>query len=56
MNQNPISLSTSTDSVGGMSDEEEIRRFAEMYNDSIGVGEELMDMSDDLRELGIETN
>jgi hypothetical protein len=56
VNQNPISLSTSSDVVGGMSDEEELRRFAAAYNETVGVGEELLDMSDDLRELGIETS
>jgi hypothetical protein len=39
-----------------MSDEEELRRFAAAYNETVGVGEELLDMSDDLRELGIETS
>jgi hypothetical protein len=38
-----------------MNDEEELRRFANMYSQIQGVGEELLDMSDDLRELGIES-
>jgi hypothetical protein len=37
-----------------MNDEEELRRFAAMYQEVSGVGEELLDMSEDLKELGIE--
>jgi len=51
--QIPISSSISESSVG-MSDEEELRRHAAMYSQMQGVGEELLDMGDELRELGIE--
>ena len=38
----------------GMSDEEELRRFAQAYNDTVGLGEVIVDMSEELKELGIE--
>lgn len=47
--------STSNDPATGMSDEEEMKRIAAWYNETVGIGEVLVDMSDDLRELGIET-
>lgn len=47
------SPSTSDESVG-MSDEEELKRYAASYNDAVGAGEVLMDISEELKELGIE--
>jgi hypothetical protein len=35
-----------------MSDEEELRRFAATYNQTVGVGETLVDMTDELADLG----
>lgn len=49
----PTSSSTSEPAVG-MSDEEEMRRIAQYYNETVGIGETLVDMTDDLRELGID--
>lgn len=37
----------------GMSDEEELRRFAATYNETVGLGEVIVDMSAELEELGI---
>lgn len=37
-----------------MSDEEELRRFAAAYHETVGLGEELVDLSEDLKDLGIE--
>lgn len=37
-----------------MSDEEELRRFASTYNETVGLGEVIVDMSEEMRELGIE--
>lgn len=38
----------------GMSDEEELRRFAQVYNETVETGETLVDISAELKELGIE--
>lgn len=39
----------------GLSDDEELRRFAAAFSDAQPAGEEvLIDMTEDLRELGIE--
>lgn len=46
--------SSNSEPSRGMSDEEELRRVAEWYNDTVGVGEVLVDIGDDLKELGIE--
>lgn len=49
------SPSTSNPADGkGMSDEEELRRYASVYNETQGVGEVLLDMSEELKELGYE--
>lgn len=37
-----------------MSDEEELRRFAQAYSETQEIGETLVDMSEDMKELGIE--
>lgn len=50
-----VSTSTSDPAEGkGMSDEEELRRFAATYHETVGLGETIVDISDDLKELGIE--
>lgn len=55
MSQQMMAVSPSTsDEARGMSDEEELRRFAATYQETVGLGEELVDMSDEMRELGIE--
>src|SRR5687768_6661105 len=35
----------------GMSDEEELRRYAQTYHETVGLGEVIVDMSDELEEL-----
>lgn len=47
------SPSNSDESVG-MSDEEELKRVAAAYNEAQGAGEVLLDISEELKELGIE--
>ena len=46
--------STSDPVVRGMSDDEELRRMASWYANGQPTGEMLVDMKEDLRELGIE--
>jgi hypothetical protein len=36
-----------------MSDEEELRRFAQSYNETVGLGEVIVDLGPELEELGI---
>ena len=45
--------SNSEPNVVTMTDDDEIRRYAEMYQETEGVGETLLDMTADLEELGI---
>lgn len=51
-----VSSSSNSDPTEGkgMSDEEELRRFAQSYHETVGAGEVLVDISEDLKELGIE--
>ena len=53
VSQTPTSNSNS-DPVRGQSDEEEMKRIAQWYNDTVGAGETLVDISADLKELGID--
>ncbi len=48
------SPSTSEVEGRGMSDEEELRRFAQSYQETVGLGETLVDLGPELEELGIE--
>jgi len=36
-----------------MSDEEELRRYGQAYNEAVGLGEVIYDMGPELEELGI---
>lgn len=49
-----VSSPSTFDEGRGMSDEEEMRRFAESYHETVGLGETLVDMSEEMKELGIE--
>ncbi len=49
--QNPSSPSISDEYIG-MSDEEELKRWANFHSQGVGLGEEvLVDMTEDVREL-----
>jgi hypothetical protein len=49
-NQN---LNSSSEGLSN-SDEEEMKKIAQWYNETVGTGEVLLDIQDDLKELGIE--
>lgn len=48
-----ISYSNSEPDVVTMTDDDEIRRYAEHYAEMEGIGETFVDMKADLEELGI---
>ena len=54
---NPLHFSDNEDSTGepprGMSDEEELRRLGLDISGAEGIGEVLVDNTDDMRELGL---
>lgn len=49
-----VSSPSTSEEARGMSDEEELRRFAATYHETVGLGETLVDLSEDLKDLGIE--
>lgn len=50
--QSSVSISDPVE-VKGMSDAEELRRFATTYQETVGLGEVIVDLSAELEELGI---
>lgn len=55
MSQALTTSNSNFDESRGMSDEEELRRFAQSYAETQEIGETLVDYSDELKELGIES-
>jgi len=53
--QSPVKESPSNSEPTGMSDEEELRRWTNALNNAMPVEEEVVNLAEELRNLGIES-